>query len=291
MMSGPLPDEIAAVMRAWRSLALIRSRVTSAPRALEASGICLSRTSSAAGTKSFQRSRWSLVPCAWAGACRAARIPSMPTVAAAAAAPDIVMNFLRFKLSASMREPPSDRIAGTECGLTFGKGDELIPSRARRCQPLTARALSEERLARGGNDTGRRDCDAIRPERQRQDHRHDADSSRADEEPGVGAVGVVHPATGPGAEPHAERRDEEHSAVGRPHDLLAEVLARDERVEGHHAAVREAEGHRGRVEAPGVACEQVSEDHDGLEREPHDERRLGAKSIGDQAAGDPPGDG
>src|SRR5438128_4191526 len=180
MMSGPLPDEIAAVMRAWRSLALIRSRVTSAPRALEASGICLSRTSSAAGTKSFQRSRWSLVPCAWAGACCAARIPSMPTVAAAAA-PDILMNFLRFKPWAFMREPPWNSIAGTGCGLTFGKGDELVPSRARGCQPPMARALCEERLVRAGNDTHRRDRDPRRPERHRQDHRHDADSGRADE--------------------------------------------------------------------------------------------------------------
>jgi len=58
--------------------------------------------------------------------------------------------------------------------------------------------------------------------------------------------------------PSVETR--KHRAVGRPHDLLAEVLARDERVEGHHAAVREAEGHRGHVEAPGVAREKVSEE-------------------------------
>src|SRR6267378_3982813 len=81
MMSGPLPDEIAAVMRAWRSLALIRSSVTSAPRALEASGICLARTSSAAGTKSFQRRRWSLVPCARAGGRRHARyLDELPSI-------------------------------------------------------------------------------------------------------------------------------------------------------------------------------------------------------------------
>src|SRR5438876_11101718 len=42
------------------------------------------------------------------------------------------------------------------------------------------------------------------PEGERQDRRHQPDRGRADEEPGVGAEGVVNPAAGPGAEPHAE---------------------------------------------------------------------------------------
>ena len=38
MMSAPLPDCTAAVIRGWRSLALMNSNVTSAPSAFDASG-------------------------------------------------------------------------------------------------------------------------------------------------------------------------------------------------------------------------------------------------------------
>ena len=85
-MSAPEPDWMAAVMRACRSLALMVSRVTSAPSALEASGIWRFSSTSDSGTKSTQRTQCSLVPCANAGARRAARMPSMPPAAAAAAA-------------------------------------------------------------------------------------------------------------------------------------------------------------------------------------------------------------
>ncbi len=84
-MSAPEPDWTAAVMRGWRSLALMVSSVTSAPSALEASGIWRLSSTSDSGTKSFQRTQCSLVPCAKAGARRAARMPSIPAVAAAAA--------------------------------------------------------------------------------------------------------------------------------------------------------------------------------------------------------------
>src|SRR5258706_5331839 len=75
-MSAPLPDWTAAVMRGCRSLALMNSNVTSAPSALEASGACRLSSTSASGMKSTQRTMWSLVPCAKAGARPAAVRPA-----------------------------------------------------------------------------------------------------------------------------------------------------------------------------------------------------------------------
>src|SRR5262245_58673950 len=77
-MSGPLCDWMAAVMRGCRSLALMVSSVTSAPRAFEASVICFFSSTSQAGMKSTQRVMCSFVPCAKAGARWAARMPAMP---------------------------------------------------------------------------------------------------------------------------------------------------------------------------------------------------------------------
>src|SRR5262245_61015851 len=77
-MSGPLCDWMAAVIRGCRSLALMVSSVTSAPRALEASTICFLSSTSQAGMKSTQRVMCSFVPCAKAGARWAARIPATP---------------------------------------------------------------------------------------------------------------------------------------------------------------------------------------------------------------------
>src|SRR6266536_3028969 len=77
-MSAPAPDWMAAVMRAWRSLALMVSSTHSAPSALEASGIWRFSSTSDSGMKSTQRTQCSLVPWAKAGARRAARMPSMP---------------------------------------------------------------------------------------------------------------------------------------------------------------------------------------------------------------------
>src|SRR2546428_2375583 len=72
MMSAPLPDWMAAVMRGCRSLALMNSKVTSAPSALLASGACRLSSTSASGMKSTHRTMCSLVPCAKAGARPAA---------------------------------------------------------------------------------------------------------------------------------------------------------------------------------------------------------------------------
>src|SRR6266850_4182007 len=78
MMSAPLPDWMAAVMRGCRSLALMNSSVTSAPRAFDASGAWRFSSTSASGMKSTQRTMCSLVPWAKAGARCAARMPAMP---------------------------------------------------------------------------------------------------------------------------------------------------------------------------------------------------------------------
>src|SRR2546428_2491097 len=72
MMSAPLPDCTAAVMRGCRSLALMNSKVTSAPSALLASGACRLSSTSASGMKSTHRTMCSLLPCAKAGAPPAA---------------------------------------------------------------------------------------------------------------------------------------------------------------------------------------------------------------------------
>ena len=68
MMSGPAPDCMAAVMRAWMSLALMNSNTTSAPRALLASTAWRLSSTSHAGMKSTQRTMLSRVPWAKAGA-------------------------------------------------------------------------------------------------------------------------------------------------------------------------------------------------------------------------------
>ena len=80
-MSAPAPDWTAAVMRGCRSLALMNSKVTSAPRALLASGAWRFSSTSASGMKSTQRTMCSLVPWAKAGARRAAKMPSSPAMA------------------------------------------------------------------------------------------------------------------------------------------------------------------------------------------------------------------
>jgi hypothetical protein len=56
--------------------------------------------------KSTQRTMWSLVPWAKAGARRAAKMLSMPVVATAAAVPVTLMNCLRFISLKAIRDPP-----------------------------------------------------------------------------------------------------------------------------------------------------------------------------------------
>src|SRR5712692_1985430 len=86
MISGPVPDWIAEVMRACRSLALMVSTLSVMPVAFWHSCVIwpLSSTSEA-GTKSAQRSQWTVVPCAKAGARPVARTAARPPVCAATA--------------------------------------------------------------------------------------------------------------------------------------------------------------------------------------------------------------
>src|SRR5207244_9778913 len=69
-----------AVMRGCRSLALIVSNWIFAPSAFSASGIWRLSSRSDSGMKSTQRTQCRVLPCANAGACRAARIPAMPVI-------------------------------------------------------------------------------------------------------------------------------------------------------------------------------------------------------------------
>ena len=61
MMSGPDPDWIAAVIRGWRSFALIVSNVTSIFIRRLYSTSCRLTSVSPSGMKSTHWSRWSLV--------------------------------------------------------------------------------------------------------------------------------------------------------------------------------------------------------------------------------------
>ena len=90
-----LPDWIAAVARAGRSLAFTVSTFSLRPSAFCTSGANTSRsTLSAAGTKSFQRRMCTVFACANSGARCVARIPASPV--AATPAPVALRNFLRF---------------------------------------------------------------------------------------------------------------------------------------------------------------------------------------------------
>src|ERR1700682_1423935 len=86
MMSAPVPDWIAEVMRDCRSLALTVSSLSVMPVAFLHSCVIgpLSSTSEA-GTKSAQRSQWTVDSWARAGARPLARMAARPPVGAATA--------------------------------------------------------------------------------------------------------------------------------------------------------------------------------------------------------------
>src|SRR5262245_10081611 len=86
------------------------------------------------------------------------------------------------------------------------------------------------------------------PEGERDGHGAEPDGRRADEHPRVAAERVVHIAAEPWAEGHAERGRQRYRAEGSAHDPLAEVLAYDDGVERHDAAIREPEEQRQGVE-------------------------------------------
>src|SRR4051794_24461698 len=104
MTSGPDPDWIAEVVRAWMSLPLIVSMLSLIPSAFSQAGIIsLRRSSSEAGTKSFQRSQWIVVACAKAGARPEARIAAIPPVAAVALTADALRRVRRVMRRRAMR--------------------------------------------------------------------------------------------------------------------------------------------------------------------------------------------
>src|SRR5215468_12635370 len=78
---------------------------------------------------------------------------------------------------------------------------------------------------------------ARRPERGRDRHGAQTDGERADEEPEVAAERVVEEAAQLWAQGHAECGHGADGPEHGAHDPGAEVLADEDRVEGHHAAV------------------------------------------------------
>src|SRR5882757_1913191 len=86
MISAPVPDWIADVMRDCKSLALTVSSLSVMPVAfLHPCVIRPFSSASEAGTKSVQRSQWMVVSCAKAGARPLARMAARPPVPAATA--------------------------------------------------------------------------------------------------------------------------------------------------------------------------------------------------------------
>src|SRR5947207_7660042 len=124
MMSVPLPDWIAAVMRAWRSFALIVSSVTSIFICRLYSAIIRLSSASPSGMKSTHWRRWSFVGWAKAGA-------TPPPAARSRRAPEVLRKvrregFVMYRLlapasvgrtSAGWRESP--RFAH-HCQAAFG---------------------------------------------------------------------------------------------------------------------------------------------------------------------------
>src|SRR5258705_1624747 len=276
-MSAPEPDWTAAVMRGWRSLALMVSSVTSAPRALEASGIWRLSSTSDSVMKSTNGTQWSLVPWTTAGARRAARMPSIPP-AAAAASPAVWRK----------RRRPRDWDSAEASLLSWLKRIPLGWSDTRgvtvKCgEFLTKKPASVNGYPCRGTSHGRQGRRRRGPERHGHRHRHGADGARGQEEPRIGAEGIVEKAAAERAQPHPDARDEEHGAKRRAQRLLAEVLPGHQGIERHGGPVGDAEDEgQGRQRAE-IADEEEGEHGEGLERQRHDEGRLGADTVGHDA--------
>ena len=98
------------------------------------------------------------------------------------------------------------------------------------------------------NDRAATGCRFRRSECERDGHRPEPNSERADIHPEVAAECVEQPAAGPWADRHAEGRHHRHGAERGAHDPGAEILTHKDRVERHHATEREAKQRRQRVE-------------------------------------------
>ena len=103
----------------------------------------------------------------------------------------------------------------------------------------------------------------------------------------VGAEGVVEPAAADRAEGHADARGHDHAAEHRAHHLRAEIVAREDEVERHHAGIGHAEDDGEHVEVRQLAHVDVDVDGDRLEREAGDEHAADAEAVGGDAEQQP----
>src|SRR6516162_307821 len=137
MMSGPVPDWIAEVMRACRSLALMVSTLSVMPVAFWHSCMIWPLSSmSEAGTKSAQRSQWTVVPCAKAGTRPAAATAARPPVCAATALDADSFRSLRRVMRVMIPPGVSDRVLGrtlAQAEASFFQAGASRPERPAEC--------------------------------------------------------------------------------------------------------------------------------------------------------------
>src|SRR5215510_3278789 len=252
----------------------MNSKVTSAPRALDASGAWRLSSTSASGMKSTHLTMWSLLPWAKAGARRTARMPSIPVAAITAPALERLMKLrrsIRCSLMRMLLRSPSAgpgrvglvRLAMRSSSLTSaGLRPHDFPARtavdwpngeARSPRQVRAKLLEKwgihtivgsevstpwrRRSARGRRDGDGNGDRARSAEGQSQRDGSRADGGRAQVQPAVTAEVIVDIPARVRPEPHPRGGDEEHGAVRRPHDPVAEVLAGYESVERHDTPV------------------------------------------------------
>src|SRR6266850_2462874 len=154
MMSAPLPDWMAAVMRGCRSLALMNSNCTSAPSALEASGACRLSSTSASGMKSTHRTMCSLLPCAKAGARWAASIPATPVIlrnVRRSIEPLLFVRSLAFVDLLQLALRPLHGVLGLHAlhGLGVHVGDDVLGEALGRLRRRRAGVAEQPRVAGG----------------------------------------------------------------------------------------------------------------------------------------------
>src|SRR6516225_8758222 len=136
VMSAPVPDWIADVMRDCRSLALIVSRLSVMPVSFwHSCVICPLSSTSEAGTKSAQRSQWILVPCAYAGARPVARMAASPPVCAATRPAPDNLRTLRRVMRAMFPPPIILRIGLRLLGQTRVRAEASMPTARVMCCP------------------------------------------------------------------------------------------------------------------------------------------------------------
>src|SRR5690606_37494581 len=106
--------------------------------------------------------------------------------------------------------------------------------------------------------------------------------------PAVALERVEDPSADDGANRHAEAREHRRRAEHRAHDALAEVLAGEDRVQRHHAAVRQAENNGEQVELAGPADRGIGGDGESLYQQTGYENPLHAEAVRRHAEHKPP---